>query len=523
MESMAPWLERSNVTVDDTFSDKIIYPGFIDPHTHFGMSGAYLGLNYIGPIPSPGPTGTNPPYPDRRAVVDRIRQLDQSMTDPHAPLFAWGFDPAVQGGQLHRDELDDISVTRPIWIISYAPHFVYVNSVMLDRLGATEELVLHGLGRYPDGRLNGQFVEIAAVQFALDPFRDEVMRPDRNEEALWMLGRAAVKAGVTATADMAFGYTDFEKEFREHSKVVRHPDYPVRMVLVPLELSLRRKHGDKTPDFIASLPSLSDEKLRFRGIKFINDGSYPAMSLNLRYPGYLDGETGLRGDIPWNELADRMAPYWDRGIPIHAHANGDETIDAVLDALAALQSQNPRFDHRFTIEHYTISSPDQARRLSRLGGLASVNNYFVHYRSQIHAQKGFGPDRSEATARLGSLEREGVVFALHSDFSLVVLPMHPLTAVWAAVNRVAADGFTVLAPGERISVERAVRAITIDAAYIVGMERELGSIEVGKQADFTILDADIFETDRMDIRHIPVWGTVLSGRKHPAMTEHECV
>src|SRR6185503_8927369 len=100
----------------------------------------------------------------------------------------------------------------------------------------------------------------------------------------------------------------------------------------------------------------------------------------------------------------------------------------------------------------------------------------VHYRSQLHSEQGFGPDRSEAVARLGSLERAGVPFALHSDFSEVLVPMHPLTAAWAAVNRVALAGKTVVAPGERIGVDRAMRAITVDAAYVIGMERKVGSL-----------------------------------------------
>jgi hypothetical protein len=211
-----------------------------------------------------------------------------------------------------------------------------------------------------------------------------------------------------------------------------------------------------------------------------------------------------------------MLPYWKAGIQIHSHANGDETVAMTLDVLEALQLRQPRFDHRFTIEHYCISTPDQARRLKALGGLASVNNYFVHYRSLIHAEQGFGPDRAEATARLGSLEREGVVFAIHSDFSLVLTPIHPLTAVWIAVNRLALDGRTVQAPGERIGLDRAMRAITIDAAHILRRDHELGSIEVGKHADFTILDDDPYEVDPMAIRDVPVWGTVLGGTVFPA-------
>ena len=445
----------------------------------------------------------------------RLRELQAEIRPASEPLFAWGFDPGMQGGHLHRDELDLISRQRPVAILSYAPHFVYANSAMLRLLGADESLQMHGVGRYADGRLNGCFIEMEALNYALAPLRGHFVGADKNELGLRRMAQVAQRAGVTTTADMLFGARNFESEWRLQNSVVNDPAFPLRIVLVPYEAAIRGRFEQNAAAYIAELDARATDKLRFHGVKFFSDGSYPAMSLRVRPPGYLDGGNGLRGDIPWDKLAERMLMFWKAGVQIHAHANGDEAIDAVLDALAKLQSIHPRFDHRLTIEHYCISTPDQARRLKALGGLASVNCYFVHFRSQIHSEQGFGPDRAEATARLGSLEREGVTFALHSDFSLVVAPLDPLLSVWIAVNRIAADGVTVQAPGERIGVERALRAITIDAAYVLGMEREIGSLEVGKFADFSVLSDDPTAVDRSAMRNLRVWGTVLGGRLQP--------
>ncbi len=515
LETMKPWLDRYPYEIDDTFADKVIFPGFIDPHTHFLISAAYLMLHYIGPIDSPGPNGINPGLPTRADVVAKLRAA-AAEGDPKSPLIAWGLDPACQGGHLHRDELDTISKERPIWVISYAPHFVYLNSAAIAYTGVSDDTNVHGVLRYPDGRLNGQFVEIEAQRVALGAMRAEIAKRG-GVDGLRQMGAIACKAGITTTAELIFGKGDFDVEWDLYSKVVPEDDFPVRMGLVPLEVRLLEKHGAKRADFIVETArQRNTDKLFFHGVKFMSDGSFPAMSLRLNFPGYLDGGNGLRNDIPWEEFHERMLPFWKAGVQIHCHANGDEAVDASLNALAKLQAMHPRFDHRFTIEHYCISTPAQARRLKALGGIASVNAYFVHYRGQLHSQQGFGPDRSEAVARLASLEREGVVFALHSDYSLVLVPLHPLTVAWIAVNRIALDGKTVLAPGERISVESALRAITVDAAYILGMEDKVGSLEPGKFADFTILEQDPFEVDPKALKDIPIWGTVLGGRPYRA-------
>lgn len=511
LASMKPWLDRYEHVIDDTLADKVIFPGFIDPHTHFYQSACYLALHYVGPIDTTRPIESTSGLLTHADVLAKLRAIHESEPDKTRPLVAWGLDPASQGGALHRDELDAIFGERPMWVIAYAPHFVYVTSPALGRIGIDDSCTVHGVLRYPDGRLNGVFAESEATRLALKTMQHEVLKGG-GAEGLRRMGDIALRAGVTTTAEMVFGSRDLDKEWAAHNEAINGPGYPLRMALVARENTFYVKYGEQAAQAVADLAERDTDMLFFRGVKFLSDGSFPAMSLRLNFPGYLDGDNGLRNDVAWDEMAQRMLPFWKAGIAIHCHANGDEAIDASLNALAKLQEIQPRFDHRFTLEHYCISTPEQARRLKALGGLASVNNYFVHYRSQLHSNHAFGPDRSEAVARLASLEREGVTFALHSDAWLVLVPLHPLTAAWAAVNRVAFDGKTVVGPGERIGVDRAMRAVTIDAAYVLGQEHRLGSLQPGKLADFAVLEEDPYEVDPMRIREIAIWGTVLAGK-----------
>ena len=198
---------------------------------------------------------------------------------------------------------------------------------------------------------------------------------------------------------------------------------------------------------------------------------------------------------------------------LHTHTNGNAGVKAVIDALAGLQAIKPRFDHRFAIQHYGISTAEDAYRLAALGGIASVNPFYLHARGDLNVPY-IGTDRAETAARLKTLLSAGVKTALHTD-TPVALPQ-PLESIWIAVNRTGILSGKVLGEAERITAAEALRMVTIDAAISLGVEENVGSIRAGKFADFAVLEASPLEVDPMKIRDIGVWGIVVGGVKHPA-------
>ena len=120
-----------------------------------------------------------------------------------------------------------------------------------------------------------------------------------------------------------------------------------------------------------------------------------------------------------------------------------------------------------------------------------------------------GPDRAKRMDAAATARRLGVPFAIHSDAP--VTPLGPLFTAWCAVNRLTASG-AVLGAAECIPVEAALYAITQGAAYTMKLDHQIGSIEVGKRADFAVLEADPLAVPARELKDVPVWGTVLGGR-----------
>jgi predicted amidohydrolase YtcJ len=146
--------------------------------------------------------------------------------------------------------------------------------------------------------------------------------------------------------------------------------------------------------------------------------------------------------------------------------------------------------------------------MARLGMCANIFSNHIFYWGDQHRSTTVGPDRAARMDACATADLEGVRYSVHSDAS--VTPLGSLHTMWCAVNRVTATG-DVLGPHERISVDRALRAVTVDAAHQLRMDHEIGTIEAGKLADFVALADDPYDVDPMMLKDIEVHGTVVGG------------
>ena len=161
------------------------------------------------------------------------------------------------------------------------------------------------------------------------------------------------------------------------------------------------------------------------------------------------------------------------------------------------------------LEHLGYSTEAQNRRIAAMQLMVSAQPNYIRILGDAYARSGLGPDRAAQMNRLGSLERKNVPLGLHSDFNMA--PIDPLYLAWVASNRKTLEG-NVKAPSERLSLDKALRAITIEAAQLIGLDDQVGSIASGKKADFVVLDRDPREGGAEALNEVQIHGVIFEGR-----------
>ena len=507
LETLSPWLDAHPHVVDRTFERHVLMPGFIDPHLHPPMAAVLLPLHFITAMEWRLPWGTVPQTRGADAYLARLREIEGSLADPAEPLITWGYHE-IWHGPVHRQALNRISATRPVVVWQRSFHALYANDAALRWMDLDEET----LERHPQiDAGTGHFFEtgLGVANARMAPY---LLDRERFRDGLRRVRQAVHHGGHTTIADMAFALFDQDREWAALCDVLDRDDTPFRVHMVPRVKDPGSAGLESEVARVRALRALDTGRLAFHDhVKLFTDGGFFAELMQVQPPGFIDGHHG-----EWLMAPERFEAlaraFWNEGYRIHVHCTGDLGLELAIEVLAKLQWERPRFDHRFTIEHFGLSTPEQIRRLARLGGLVSANVYYVYELADAYWKHSIGHERATRMARLATVVREGIPLALHSDFTMA--PAQPLNHAWVAVNRVGDSG-EVASPEERLTLEQALRAITIDAAFVLGMEDEVGSIRAGKRADFTVLEADPFEEPVESLKDIPLWGTVFEGRPFP--------
>lgn len=493
------------VTHDESFAHATLMPGMVEGHAHM-MAGAmwrYAYAGYHDRIDPQGKLWTG--MTDIDAVVDGLTTYAQGL-GPDEPLVGWGFDPIfLTSERLSAKHLDQISTDRPIAIIFSNFHLMCVNSKALEMAGYDAGTNAEGVIKGPDGAPTGELQEMAAMFPIMRRLGIDFRGLSQTPEAIADFAQVAQRAGVTTITDLFSSMED--DDLKVMLDITGRDTFPLRIVPVLGAMGEPVQVADRAE----TLAKSSTDKLRLGAVKLMTDGSIQGWTARVKWPHYVGGQpNGI-----WNTAPEQIYALCDemqkRGIQMHIHVNGDEAAEVSIDAIEAALRNHPAPGHRHVLQHCQMMGRDQYQRAKELGCCTNIFANHIWYFGDQHAQLTLGRDRAERMDAARTALDEGVPVALHSDAP--VTPLGPLFTAWCAVNRQTMTGQT-LGAAQCITVDEALYAITMGAAYTLKLDAEIGSIEAGKQADFAILGDDPTAVDPMALKDVPVLGTVHGGQVH---------
>lgn len=490
--------------VDERFADAVMMPGLVEGHAHM-MAGAMWCYFYAGFQDRRDPEGRLwKGLTDIDQVIRGLCKAERRLTDGE-PLIGWGFDPIfLPTERLNRKHLDAVSSKRPIVILHSNLHLMTVNSAALAIAGYTRESEAEGVLRDTVGEPNGELQEMAAMFPVMRRLKIDFRDLSRKPGSIRAFGQTAMRVGVTTSADLINDLED--QDIETLLAVTGRDDHPLRIVPA---LNGMRGVPERIAERALAVRSHSTNMLRLGAVKLMTDGSIQAYTARLKWPGYVNGApNGI-----WNTTPEQLAVLVDTlhaaGIQMHIHVNGDEASEVAIGAIEKAVRRHGDLKHRHTLQHCQMVDASQFRRMAAVGLCANIFSNHIWFFGDQHFELTIGEDRARRLNAARSALDHGIPLAIHSDAP--VTPMGPLQTAWCAVNRLTPKG-RILGEAQRISMSEALHAVTIGAAYTLGLDGEIGSIETGKRADFAVLADDPSESAPETLRDIEVLGTVSGGR-----------
>ncbi len=511
-EAGARELASSGTEVVD-LAGGVLLPGFIDAHDHLCGTGAMMkvGVDLSG-------------VTDPREAARRVG--DVARADPEAPVVrGHGVTVTIFGDDGPRRELlDEVVPDRPVLISSYDAHDVWFNTAAMRAVGLDASTPDPDPGsqyfvRDADGTPTGHGVEALPVlmlmaglgQASVEGLR-EAQRLTLDPAPSWGI-TSAFEAGIILGPNAASeaAYLDLvERDLRG--------ELPIRIC----GSVWTREATDDPEEVVATLRDwnarIRSEHVSISTLKMWSDGTAMSGGALLLEPFCGHDSVGSM-TFPPEAIEAQVEAAHVAGFDMHIHVDADGSTRAVLDAIERVQARHGRGDRRHTVCHISFLHPDDLPRFADLGVIANVQPMWGTDYDGVHIElydRMLGPERTRSRVyAYGDLVRSGATVTYGADIPGVrIEEIAPLTQIEAAVTRrrPGHPDDRAFVPEQRVSLDDALRAYTVNAAYQLRLEDEIGTIEVGKRADLVALGENLFALPDDEIHHCPVTMTMLGGR-----------
>ncbi|MED1471015.1 amidohydrolase [Bacillus salipaludis] len=490
MNEMQPLINENTEIYQ--FEDELVMPGFHNFHLHLMMAGLQLVSVDLASVRS-----------EEEAVNKVFNFAIQNPDEEWIIGMQW--DSSYWGPQQMptRHSLDQVIPDRPVFLLHAEGHFAWLNSKALGVLQINENTPDPEFGSYEkeNGKLTGILYENAVTTASEKALN---FSKEKKSRILKRFMEEAAKYGITSVNDMFAPFDEVLRDYQLLKEMELNDRLSVRIHLTPEikeDLTFAQKMGEE----------LNSGKLKYSGLKGFLDGVITGHTALLLQP-YEDkpdfcGEPAMPPErvINWVVNADRQ------GHRIRFHAVGDGAVRLALDAFEEAQKINGKWDARHTIEHIDIIDPNDIPRFKELGVIASFQPDLIAIVERGVYEKLVGKQRLEYVYPIQTFQESGAQIAFGTD-TPIARSLNPLTQIYSSVTRMDSSGVTVWNSHDCISLSEALKAYTIGPAYGSFREHELGTLEVGKLADLTILDRNIFEKSIGELLETKVKMTIVDGR-----------
>jgi len=479
---------------------KTIMPGLIEPHTHPAASaGLYQWIDVSGFTHETAEEALNA----IRKAVDKTPKGEW--------VLAFGWDAMLLKGAYppYREVLDSISEDHPIWIMMQSMHSHYFNSYALELAGIDDDIKNPAGGGYYEKDENGKLTGLITESAALAPIQ-KVMPQSTEEEMSYLLTeqyKMYNRSGVTTIG--VTGLIDALMPFAE--SLVQD----LSLTEPKLRFYLYRIGG---LDYSDREAFIENDFFKYLGNKYWADGSPYTGSMLLTSPyeassltKSLSIDEGSMGHImlPLNTFQHLVTNDAAQGLQLSIHAQGDSACINTLNIYEQVLQAHSYPDHRYRMEHLALIKEEHIETMNRLGVTPSFHVNHIYYYGDFLARI-VGEERASQFMPVGHAANRSMKFSLHNDSPMY--PPNPFRAMQTAITRKTLNGRT-LGADLAITIEEAIKAVTIYAAWQLFAEDKIGSLEVGKKADFIIIDKNPLNISPDLLTEIDIEAVFIDGRE----------